>query len=75
MREAAMTKGTAFRLREIKPREVSATDAEMLSSTVDTGVSASKAVVLEIDLERMRPDFGQPRRILPSDLHEGLRGG
>jgi hypothetical protein len=58
MRESAMTKGTAFQLREIKPREVSATDAEMLSSTVDTGVSTSKAVVLEIDLERIRPDSG-----------------
>jgi ParB-like chromosome segregation protein Spo0J len=68
-----MTKGTAFQLREIKPRGVSATDAEMLSSTVDTGVSTSKAVVLEIELERIRPDFGQPRRILPSDLHQRLR--
>jgi len=70
-----MTKGTAFQLSEIKPREVSATDAEMLSSTVDTGVSRSKAVVLEIDLERIQPDFGQPRRILPSDLHRRLWEG
>jgi hypothetical protein len=75
MQEGAMTKGTASQLREIKPREVSATDAEMLSSTVDTGVTTSKAVVLEIDLERIQPDFGQPRRILPSDLHERLREG
>lgn len=70
-----MTKGRAFQLREIKTREVSPGDAEMLSSTVDTGVTRSEAVVLEIDLERIEPDFDQPRRILPSDLHERLRGG
>jgi ParB-like chromosome segregation protein Spo0J len=75
MREGAMTRGTAFQLREIKPREVSATDAEMLSSTVETGVSRSKADILEIDLERIQPDFGQPRRILPPDLHERLQEG
>lgn len=70
-----MTKRRAFRLREIKPRDISPGDAEMLSSTVDTGVTKSKAVVLEIDLGRIKPDLNQPRRILPSDLHERLREG
>jgi len=70
-----MTKGRAFQLREIKPREVSPGDAEMLSSTVDTGVNRSEAVVLEIDLERIEPDFDQPRRILPSGLHARLHEG
>jgi len=68
-----MTKGRAFQLREIRAREVSPGDAEMLSSTVDTGVTRSEAVVLEIDLERIEPDFDQPRRILPSALHAGLQ--
>jgi hypothetical protein len=70
-----MTKGRAFHLREVKPREVSPGDAEMLSSTVDTGVTRSEAVVLDIDLGRIESDFDQPRRILPSDLHERLRNG
>ncbi len=70
-----MTKRRPFQLREIKVREVPPGDAEMLSPTVDTGVSKSKAVVLEIDLERIKPDFIQPRRVLPSDLHSALRQG
>ncbi len=70
-----MTKGRAFQLREIKTREVSAGDMEMLSPTVDTGVCKSEAAVLEIDLERIKPDFHQARRILPSELHERLRKG
>lgn len=70
-----MTKRRALELREIKPREVPPGDAAMLSSTVDTGVSKSKAVVLEIDLERIKPDFIQPRRVLPSGLHNTLRQG
>ncbi len=70
-----MTGGRAFQLREIEARQVSPGDAEMLSSTVDTGVTTSKAVVLEIDLDRISPDFDQPRRILPFDLHQRLREG
>jgi ParB-like chromosome segregation protein Spo0J len=70
-----MSRGKAFQLREIKPRQVSPGDAEMLASTVDTGVTRSGAVVLEIGLERIRPDFDQPRRIMPSDLYERLREG
>ena len=70
-----MTKRRAFQLREIKAREVAAGDMEMLSPTVDTGVSKSRAVVLEIDLERIKPDFNQPRRVLPSDPHNALREG
>lgn len=38
-------------------------------------MSKSKAVVLEIDLERVKPDFIQTRRVLPSDLHSALRQG
>jgi ParB-like chromosome segregation protein Spo0J len=70
-----MTKGRAFQLREIRAREVSPGDAEMLSSTVDTGVTRSEAVVLEIDLERIEPDFDQPRWILPSALRARLQEG
>lgn len=70
-----MTKGRAFQLREIRAREVSPGDAEMLTSTVDRGVSRSEAVVLEIDLERIEPDFEQPRRIMPCGLHARLQEG
>jgi len=70
-----VSEGRAFQLREIKPREVSPGDAEMLSSTVDTGVSRSEAVVLEIDLERIQPDLDQPRRILLSGLQTRLQKG
>jgi ParB-like chromosome segregation protein Spo0J len=70
-----MSSGKAFQLREIKARQVSLGDAEMLGPTVDSGVTRSGAVVLEIDLDRIKPDFSQPRRILPSDLHERLRDG
>ena len=70
-----MTKGRAFQLREIRGREVSPGDAEMLSSTVDTGVTRSEAVVLEIELGRIEPDFDQPRRILPCGLQARLQEG
>jgi len=75
MWEGPMTKVRAFQLREIKPRQVSPGDAEILSSTVDTGVARCEAVVLQIDLERIQPDFDQPRRTLPFGLHERLREG
>ena len=58
------------------PEELGEEEWRFISPTVNTGVTEEEGRVLRrIALSRISPDFSQPRRVLPEDLHRRLRSG
>ena len=58
------------------PGELEEEEWRFISPTVDTAVAEEKGRVLRrIALSHISPDFSQPRRVLPEDLHRRLRSG
>lgn len=58
------------------PSEIEPAEERFVVPTLDTGIEVEGGRVLRrIALDRIRPDFSQPRRVLPPDLHESTRAG
>ena len=63
--------------RQVRPpAEIGEVEERFLAPTLDTGVAEERNRVLRrIALDHIKPDFSQPRHILPTDLYQSFKHG
>ena len=63
--------------RQVRPpAEIGEVEERFLAPTLDTGVAEERNRVLRrIALDRIKPDFSQPRHVLPMDLYRSFERG